>query len=200
MPVQWIPGDPVFANSYLVGDVLIDAGVTPLAVSKYRDTIRKILLTHCHFDHTAHIKEIALMCKAEVYIHQDDASGLVEDAQSLSMHFGSHSPGIVADTLLKDGDHIDDLLIIHTPGHTPGSICILDETSGDLISGDTVFTDGGFGRFDFPGGRLDDLIRSIERLSQLDIRGLYPGHGEPSRQGGARHVAAARELVRMTCP
>jgi hydroxyacylglutathione hydrolase len=200
MPVQWIPGDPVFANSYLVGDVLIDTGVTPLAVSKYRDNIRKILLTHCHFDHTAHVKEIALMCKAEVYIHQDDASGLFEDASSLSMHFGSHSPGIVADTLLKDGDHIDDLLVIHTPGHTRGSICILDETSGDLISGDTVFTDGGFGRFDFPGGSLDELIRSIERLSKLDIRGLYPGHGEPSRQGGARHVAAARELIRMTCP
>jgi glyoxylase-like metal-dependent hydrolase (beta-lactamase superfamily II) len=116
------------------------------------------------------------------------------------MHFGSHSPGIVADTLLMDGDYVDDLLIIHTPGHTPGSICILDEASGDLISGDTVFTDGGFGRFDFPGGSLDELIRSIERLSVLDIRGLYPGHGEPSRQGGARHIAAARELIRMTCP
>ena len=59
MPVQWIPGDPVFANSYLVGDVLVDAGVTPMAVSKYRDTIRKIILTHCHFDHTAYVKEIA---------------------------------------------------------------------------------------------------------------------------------------------
>jgi len=200
MPVQWIPGDPVFANSYLVGDVLVDAGVTPMAVSKYRDSIRNIILTHCHFDHTAYVKEIAQMCKATVYIHQDDATGLVQDAQSLSMHFASHSPGIVADTLLRDGDHVNDLLIIHTPGHTPGSICILDESSGDLVSGDTVFTDGGFGRFDFPGGSLNELVRSIERLSTLDIQGLYPGHGEPCRQGGARHVAAARELVRMTCP
>lgn len=200
MPVQWIPGDPVFANSYLVGDVLVDAGVTPMAVSKYRDTIRNIILTHCHFDHTAYVKEIAQMCKATVYIHQDDAPGLVEDSQSLSRHFASRSPGIIADTLLRDGDHVGDLLIIHTPGHTPGSICILDEASGDLISGDTVFTDGGFGRFDFPGGSLDELVRSIERLSALDIRGLYPGHGEPSRQGGTRHVAAARELIRMTCP
>ena len=200
MPVQWIPGDPVFANSYLIGDVLVDAGVTPIVISKYRDTIRKIILTHCHFDHTAYVKEIATMCKAEVYIHHDDASGLFQDAQSLSMHFASHSPGITADALLRDGDRIGDLLIIHTPGHTPGSICILDETSGDLISGDTVFTDGGFGRFDFPGGSLDELVRSIERLSALDIRGLYPGHGEPSVKGGSRHVAAARELIRMSCP
>jgi hydroxyacylglutathione hydrolase len=199
MPVQWIPGDPVFANSYLVGDVLIDAGVTPLALSKYRDRIRNIILTHCHFDHTAYVREIALMTRATVYIHQDDASGLVEDAKSLSMHFASHSPGMVADSLLRDGDHVGDLLIIHTPGHTPGSICILDEATGDLISGDTVFTDGGFGRFDFPGGSLEELVRSIERLSALDIQGLYPGHGEPCRQGGGRHIAAARELIRMTC-
>ncbi len=200
MPVQWIPGDPVFANSYLVGDVLVDAGVTPMVISKYRDTINKIILTHCHFDHTAYVKEIALMCKAKVYIHQADASGLVEDAQSLSMHFASHSPGIIADTLLRDGDHVGHLQVIHTPGHTPGSICILDEDSGDLISGDTVFTDGGFGRFDFPGGRLDELVRSIERLSTLNIRGLYPGHGEPSPRGGACHIAAARELIRMNSP
>ena len=111
------------------------------------------------------------MCNAEVYIHHDDATGLVEDSQSLSMHFASHSPGIVAEYLLRDGDHVGDLLIIHTPGHTPGSICILDETSGDLISGDTVFTDGGFGRFDFPGG-------SLERISPINRKAFgtgYPG-------------------------
>ena len=101
--------------------------------------------------------------------------GFVEDAQSLSMHFASHSPGIAADILLRDGDRVGDLLIIHTPGHTPGSICILDETSGDLISGDTVFTDGGFGRFDFPGGSLDELVRSIERLSATGHPGSLPG-------------------------
>jgi hydroxyacylglutathione hydrolase len=200
MLVQWIPGDQVFANSYLVGEVLIDAGVMPMAVSKYKDHIRKIILTHCHYDHTAYVKEIALMCKAKVYIHQDDARGLIEDRMSLSMHFASHSPGIVADTLLRDGDHVDELRIIHTPGHTPGSICILDESNGDLISGDTVFTDGGFGRFDFPGGNLNELQSSIDRISGLKIRGLYPGHGDPSPQGGARHIAAARELIRISCP
>jgi hydroxyacylglutathione hydrolase len=198
MPVQWIPGDPVFANSYLIGDVLVDAGVTPMAISKFRDRIQKIILTHCHYDHTAYAKEIARICNAQVYIHKNDAKGLIDDSSSLSLHFASHSPGIVPDHLVEDGDHVGDLLIIHTPGHTPGSICIFDEGAGDLISGDTVFTDGGFGRFDFPGGDRDALVHSIERLSVLDINGLYPGHGEPSLQGGDRHIQAARALIRMT--
>ncbi len=199
MPVQWIPGDPVFANSYLTGEVLVDAGVMPMAVSRYKDRIRKVILTHCHYDHTAYVKEIAHMCGAEVYIHKLDAPGLVQDTTSLSMHFASHAPGIIPDHTLMDGDTIDDLVIIHTPGHTPGSICVFNEATGDLISGDTVFTDGGFGRFDFPGGDRNALAQSIDRLSALDINGLYPGHGEPSLQDGSRHIQAARELLRVTC-
>jgi hydroxyacylglutathione hydrolase len=198
MPVQWIPGDPVFANSYLVGEILVDAGVMPMAISKYRNRIKKIILTHCHYDHTAYVKEIARMCQAKVCIHENDADGLVEDMRSLSLHFASHSPGIVPDIRLKDGDFVDDLLIVHTPGHTPGSICIYDESTGDLISGDTVFTDGGFGRFDFPGGDRNALIKSIDILSGLEVRGLYPGHGDPLLQGGARHIEAARELIKMS--
>jgi hydroxyacylglutathione hydrolase len=198
MPVQWIPGDPVFANSYITGEILVDAGVLPMAVSRYKDRIRKIILTHCHYDHTAYVKEIAHMCKSGVYIHELDAGGLLEDTRSLSMHFASHSPGIAPDCRVKDGDRIDDLLIIHTPGHTPGSICIFNESTGDLISGDTVFTDGGFGRFDFPGGDRNALARSINRLAALDINGLYPGHGEPSLKDGTRHVLAARELLSTT--
>ena len=198
MPVQWIIGDPVFGNSFLTGEILVDAGVTPMAVSRYRDRIKKIILTHCHYDHTAYVKEIAHMCNAEVYIHHLDSSGLVEDKKSLSMNFASHSPGIIPDHTVKNGDLIDDLIVIHTPGHTPGSICLFNEASGDLMSGDTVFTDGGFGRFDFPGGDRNALVRSIDLLCTLEINGLYPGHGEPSLHDGIRHVNAARQLLGMT--
>jgi len=196
MPVQWIAGGALYANSYVIGDFLVDAGVLPMAIEPYKDTIATIVLTHCHFDHTARVKEIAHMCRAKVAIHKLDAPGLLDDARNLAMHFGSRSPAIVPDILLKEGDSVGGLHVLHTPGHTPGSICLFSETDQVLISGDTVFTDGGFGRYDFMGGSRDELVRSIDRLSLLDVEGLYPGHGVPVESGGSGHIASARELLK----
>ena len=167
-----------------------------MAVRPYKDEIDTIVLTHCHFDHTAYVKEIAHMCKAKVAIHTIDAGGLVDDARSLSLHFGARSPGVVPDVVLGEGDTIGGLTVLHTPGHTPGSICLFSEREGVLISGDTVFSDGCFGRYDFPGGSRMELRRSLDRLSLLEVAGLYPGHGEPVEQGGSRHIAAAQELMK----
>jgi len=194
MQVRWIPEQGALANSYIFGTVLVDAGLLPMAIQPFKDQIETIVLTHCHFDHTAHVKEIAHMCKAKVAIHQADATGLFEDAQSLSMHFGARSPGIAPDIKLKEGDTIGGLTVLHTPGHTPGSICLWSGEDKVLISGDTVFTDGAFGRYDFPGGSRQALEHSLDRLVSLDVEGLYPGHGEPVGCGGKRHIAAARQL------
>jgi len=196
MQVRWIPGQGALANSYIFGTVLVDAGVFPMAVQPFRDEIDTIVLTHCHFDHTAHVKEIAHMCKAKIAIHRDDAGGLVDDGKSLSMHFGARSPGIVPDIVLKDEDTIGGILVIHTPGHTPGSISLFSAPDKVLISGDTVFCDGAFGRFDFPGGSRQALAKSLERLVPLDVEGLYPGHGEPVDCGGKHHIAAANQLMK----
>ncbi len=196
MRVRWIPEQSGLSNSYIFGTVLVDAGAVPMAVRPYKDEIDTIVLTHCHFDHTAYVKEIAHMCKAKVAIHTLDAGGLVDDARSLSLHFGARSPGVVPDVVLGEGDTIGGLTVLHTPGHTPGSICLFSEREGVLISGDTVFSDGCFGRYDFPGGSRMELTRSLERLSLLEVAGLYPGHGEPVEQGGSRHIAAAQELMK----
>jgi glyoxylase-like metal-dependent hydrolase (beta-lactamase superfamily II) len=196
MQVRWIPEQSAYANSYIYGTILVDAGVPPMAIKPYKDEIDTIILTHCHFDHTARVKEIASMCKAKVAIHKNDARGLVDDIQSLSMHFGARSPGIAPDIVLAEGDIIGELTVLHTPGHTPGSICLFSERDLVLISGDTVFSDGCFGRYDFPGGNRMELARSLNRLSLLDVEGLYPGHGEPVEQGGSRHIAAAQELMK----
>jgi glyoxylase-like metal-dependent hydrolase (beta-lactamase superfamily II) len=196
MQVTWIPEQSGYANSYIFGTVLVDAGIVPMAVKPHKDEIDTIVLTHCHFDHTAHVKEIAHMCKAKVAIHKNDARGLVDDLQSLSMHFGARSPGIAPDIVLSEGDIIGELTVLHTPGHTPGSICLFSERDGILISGDTVFSDGCFGRHDFPGGSRIELSRSLDRLLLLEVAGLYPGHGEPVEQGGSRHIAAAQELMK----
>jgi len=123
MPVQWIPGSGWQANAYLVGEILIDAGILPMAVERYRDQIKTIVLTHGHFDHTAYLAEIKAMTGAEVCIHRDDANALRSDAESLSFQFGARPPMVVPDQILSDGDRIGDLLVLHTPGQaTPGGV------------------------------------------------------------------------------
>ena len=197
MTVKLIPGIGMYGNAYIArGTILVDAGVTPMAVEAHRNTIRYIVLTHCHFDHIAYLAAIVRMTGAKVCIHSADADGLKNDSLSLAMHFGAHSPGIIPDMLLSDGDTIEGYEVIHTPGHTPGSISLFDPESRDLISGDTVFSDGAFGRFDFPGGSREILEASLDRIAEFKVTGLYPGHGVPVREFGERHIRAAQALIR----
>jgi hydroxyacylglutathione hydrolase len=111
------------------------------------------------------------------------------------MLFGEKAAPVNVDRLLIEGDRIRDLTVIHTPGHTPGSICLYHEGEEVLISGDTVFTHGSFGRFDLPGGNLPALRLSLKKISGFAVQGVYPGHGEPVREGGSRHVTAALRAV-----
>lgn len=196
MTVKFIPGRGMYANAYVArGTVLVDAGVTPMAVEAHRNTITHIVLTHCHFDHIAYLPALQKMTGAKICIHESDAEGLMNDNLNLAMHFGEHSPGIIPDILFHDGDTIEGYEVIHTPGHTKGSICLYDPDSGDLISGDTVFSDGAFGRYDFPGGSRDVLAQSLDKLTALPVTGLYPGHGIPVRENGERFIKAAATLI-----
>ncbi|MCC7565344.1 MAG: MBL fold metallo-hydrolase [Methanomicrobiaceae archaeon] len=196
MPVQWIASGAGYANAFVHGNILIDAGVLPMAVERYKDTIEVIVLTHGHYDHTAHVVEIAHMCDADVCIHELDAPSLTDDHRSLAALFGARAPGTLPDRTLADGDRIGTLEVLHTPGHTPGGICLYDREERILFSGDTVFPGGSFGRYDFPGGDRAALLASIERLALLDVEGLYPGHGEPIQHGGFRHIAASRDMIK----
>ncbi|MCQ1539215.1 MBL fold metallo-hydrolase [Methanocalculus taiwanensis] len=196
MPIQWIPGSGWQANSYITGGMLIDAGVLPMALERFRNTIETIILTHGHFDHTAHLAEIQAMTGAEVCIHKEDEIALRSEVESLSFNFGGHPPMMIPDRILSDGDRIGELLVIHTPGHTRGSICLYHEEERALISGDTVFPHGSFGRTDFPGGNTDDLRASIERLIPLDIDALYPGHDQPVTEGAKKHLLATQHCLR----
>ena len=195
MQVHWIPGEQFLANSYVYGQVLVDAGALPMAVDRFGAGIDTIVLTHCHYDHIAHLAEIARMCSATVYIHHEDAPGLNDARMNLSLLFGDRLPPGGPATLLREGEMVGTLQVIHTPGHTPGSICLYDPDECILFSGDTVFTGGGFGRTDFPGGSMEQMARSLEKLAGLNISGLYPGHGEPARSGGDRHIRLASKMA-----
>ncbi|OPX63135.1 MULTISPECIES: MBL fold metallo-hydrolase [unclassified Methanoregula] len=196
MQVEWLySGDP-WANSYVAGNILVDAGVLPMDVAPYREQIDTIVLTHCHFDHIARLKEIAHMCSAKVAIHRADSRGLADDVRSLALNFGGRSPVVKPDILLSDGDTVGEFTVIHTPGHTPGCICLYSEKDRLLFSGDTVFADGYFGRYDFMGGSRAELEQSLTRLAALDVDGLFAGHGEPTEINGSRCIAAALALMK----
>nr|WP_321496917.1 MBL fold metallo-hydrolase [uncultured Methanolobus sp.] len=178
------------ANSYLInGKILVDTGMsTEGLISAIKENIdikdlELIILTHCHYDHTASAQAIADISGAKIAIHKDDKPLLSNDKISAAAMFGNKAPAIKPDMLLKEGDRIplgndEELEVIHTPGHTPGGICLYEANSKSLFSGDTVFPNGSIGRTDFQGGNRSQLTESINKLVKLDVKTLYPGHGE----------------------
>lgn len=121
-----------------------------------------VVNTHCHWDHTA-ANAISRQLGAELLIHESDAYALetkpdafIEDGQEIV--FGSNKARV-----------------IHTPGHTEGSVCL--ETEGNLFTGDTLFS-GSIGRTDLPGGSTTDILNSLEKLKWMDKNlKVHPGHG-----------------------
>ena len=160
-----------------------------------------VLLTHGHFDHSMGAQALR-KAGARLAVHRADALLLADQAKNgAEMYFGAPVPAYPApeaDVLLDDGDVVSlaeiSLRVIHTPGHTLGSVCF---DGGDvLFSGDTLFRDG-FGRTDLFGGDSAELSRSLARLDALDgDRRLYPGHGSSSSLSKQRpNIALFRSRV-----
>jgi len=202
MPVLSVAGTGYDCNMFVVTGthpLLVDAG-TGMHLRKVLDRIEKldlgkpiekIVLTHRHFDHVGGAAELAARFKAEVLIHEDDAQSVEEgDSESTAANaFGCKLKPLHL-TRLKDGDTIStgehELTVIHTPGHTTGSICLYEKRKRFLIAGDTVFV-GGVGRWDLPTGNRRELITSIRSLLVLQPQDLFPGHG-PMAFGNATEV------------
>jgi len=161
--------------------VVIDPASEPdalLAALKGR-AVSVVVLTHGHFDH---LGAAAALCAAGVplLVHADDAASITSAVANGGAAFGFDDVAPSPDRLLHDGDFIEApgmrFEVLHTPGHTPGSICLLGE-DGHLFSGDTLFA-GSVGRTDFPGGDARAMRTSIARLAALPGATLvHPGHG-----------------------
>ena len=173
------------SNSYIIGDVLIDPGsgtdldylkesVAEAGISM--DDINKIVNTHCHFDHMGADKQLQDEYGYEIYMHPLDLQTVLDkdDDATVASSFGMTVPDLDIKEI-NEGDKILDYEVLHTPGHTRGGICLNDGKS--LISGDTVFSGGNFGRTDLPTGDRTQMRKSIVRLADLDVVQLFPGHG-----------------------
>lgn len=192
------------ANAYLVDrSILIDVGMdSDSVISELKRYIqpgelKTIILTHCHYDHTGGAGEVAKTFGAKIAIHKDDAPLLGNASASASALFGEKAPSIVPDILLKGSEFFGELEVIHTPGHTPGGICLYGAKSKVLFSGDTVFPDGSFGRTDLFGGSMQRLIESIEKLSRLDADIMYPGHGDVVEEDAGEHIKLSLTMARQ---
>jgi len=149
------------------------------------ENLKYIILTHFHEDHTLATPIIKKETNAKILVHESDAK------------FLDFNP----DKILKDGEILDlgdcKLKVIHTPGHSPGSICLYEEKSKSLFSGDTIFPDGGVGRTDLPGGNTQQLIESIKNLCKLDVKTLYPGHGEITNKNVNEQIKKSLSFINL---
>lgn len=167
---------PLLTNCYLVGSrgnirelTIIDPGGNPekilAEIKKTKAKPKYIINTHYHFDHNLANLKIQKETGAKILIHEAEKEFI----------------GFEVNKFLKEGDKIkiDDefLRVIHTPGHTKGSICLLGDNF--ILAGDTLFKDG-YGRTDLPGGSAEDLEKSLKKLNKIlkPEMIIYPGHGE----------------------
>jgi glyoxylase-like metal-dependent hydrolase (beta-lactamase superfamily II) len=196
---------PIATNVHILADertreaIAIDTATPSLAwiaeELAARDWALKLVVsTHGHWDHIGDNAAVVEHTGAEVAVHPLDRQRLT-DPQPMWAPFDI-VPSVPAVDLAEGGvvrfGEIR-LRVLHTPGHTEGSVCLLAEDDGLLFSGDTLFA-GGWGRVDLPGGDPEAMVASLARLTTLDDPvGVFPGHGPATTIGRER---AWLELVR----
>ncbi len=186
---------PLGANCVIAWDagtkegIVVDPGDEPDRIFNLLDDngirVKYIICTHAHFDHVGAIPELKRKTGAPVAVHgaEIELYGAVRDQAAMWGYELEDLPP--PDLILKDGDELKagplTFLVIHTPGHSPGGICLYGQ--GVVITGDTLFA-GSIGRTDFYGGSMERLLASLKKLASLpeDTR-VIPGHGPSSTIG-----------------
>ena len=209
MILEVFPSGPLETNAYLLAcdvtrhAVVID--VPPASSDRLRERIEKlslsvdrILLTHSHRDHIAEVFQLKNHLKVPVYVHKEDAGNLENPgSDQLPLFFPLH--GIKPDGYLTDGQELVigklRVLVIHTPGHSPGSVCFFLPCEEILISGDTLFK-GTIGNLSLPTARPSLMWNSLIKLAALPEKTkVYPGHGDATSIGAEKWITQAQDRL-----
>ena len=188
MIFEQIPIGPMQNFSYLIADeeskeaAVVDPGWEIKKISeiakKHDLNIKFILITHSHYDHIDKVKEMADATGAVVYVHKEDLDEIKNKGVDKIKTIGENDEIYVGKIKVK---------VLHTPGHSPGSVCYLVENK--LITGDTLFVEN-IGRTDLPGGDPRVIAESLKKLKKLDEKiEVYPGHD----YGSVPHSSIAHE-------
>ena len=193
--VHCLPVGEMGVNCYLVEDVethrclIVDPGDEGARIIDWIGDRKPcaVLLTHGHFDHMGAVDAVCEAYQIPLYIHSGDLHKLKDAYANVAGIFGFdltvQTPGIP----FEDGDIIDHagfpVKVLHTPGHSNGSVCYLLPENGGVLTGDTVFAHG-YGRTDFPDGNFSTLKDSFRKIFQITPRQTaWPGHEGPGLVG-----------------
>jgi hydroxyacylglutathione hydrolase len=192
---------PLMTNCYIVGDsetkqaAVVDPGGHVGAIRSSLDlnelTCKLIINTHTHFDHVGGNSDLKKETGAEILVHPAEVDWLKNIGKQAAMFGvpGASSPP--ADRTIDDGDVLEvgqiKLKVLHTPGHSPGSVSLVVVGEGKILVGDLVFA-GSIGRTDLPGGSMDTLLTSVKEkiFPHPDDTKLYSGHGPVTTIGRER--------------
>ena len=189
--VSLIVGDGLCSNIYVLGKeeaTIVDTGVGNRAnpifpqlaeLGVMPENIKQVIITHAHHDHAMGAFLILEQANPRVFVHEDDT-------KYIASSFGEALVKVVEDDIIDTA--IGSFEVYLTPGHTNGSMCLYNAGKKILISGDTVFPDGSYGRYDGESGSLDAMIDSLKKLTELDCEIMLPGHGSPVFQDANSHI------------
>lgn len=201
MEIKRMSLGPLGTNCYLIYNeedaIVIDPGGDAEVIIDFFNDItcvpRAILLTHAHFDHIGAVDQIRDTYDIEVYLHGSEADWLADPQKNGSSLFTPKPISIrQAENKLRVGKmdiHSLSFDVLHTPGHSPGSVSFVFQESGIIFGGDVLFNRG-VGRTDLPGGNMKQLMGSIrDKLYTLDEDMIvYPGHGPETTIGEEKKV------------
>lgn len=206
MTIKKIISGPLGNNTIIVHDdkdaVVIDPSIDSFGlidkyIAKHKLSVKAIFLTHSHFDHIADVAILKQTTKAKIYIHPEDADNLINPGvDKISCMFPVK--GSNPDVLIHDNQEIIignlKFIVIHTPGHSPGSVCYYLPNNNTLFAGDTLFK-GSIGNISFPTSRPALMWRSLKKLAKLPKNTkVIPGHGEDTSVGKESWLDRAEEF------